>query len=424
MEPLLEPLAIRTSALPARPRPAWTGVQYSIYRVLLASLLAWRLLDVFPLLPAAEPLGPATRLLALFLGLLACLLLAVGWRDRWAAVGLLGLLLLFAFLPEQGVPLAEWMLLVFLVLLHLITPPRPFGSWDARSRLDPAGGWRLPAMVWHMAWLALAAIQGLAASGVAPVDLHPSLPTASALPTGWLGLVGRGLALLVLAAAIHPPLRRVAWGSILLWQIAWTSAAGGPAAAFVPSFWALHLLAFDPGWIPPRASPRSALAGSSGRRAAADDDDDDDVSAPSSTSQRPARLFYDGGCGFCHGSVRFILAEEMATPADRRLHFAPLESPDFDALLERHPSLQEDLPDSIVIELEDGTLLMRSGAVLELARRLGGVWRALAMIGGVLPRSWLDRAYDAVARVRQGLLARPEESCPILPPHLRSRFHA
>ncbi len=141
------------------------------------------------------------------------------------------------------------------------------------------------------------------------------------------------------------------------------------------------------------------------------------------TTPIPAHLFYDGDCGFCHRSVRFILSEELATPAPLRLRFAPLGSATFRERMTHHPELDAaSLPDSVVLELEDGTILTRSAAALEIASRLGGFWRLLALIGSSLPSRLLDAGYDAIARVRKRLFATPKDACPILPLELRARF--
>jgi len=423
-------------SMPTPMRPAWTGGQYSVYRVLLALLVAGLLFDGTR---AATPVALETPLVLDLLllavggvGGAACLALALGWRAR-AAGALLGIALLGLAAAVSGYEslrarlLPDLLVAGFLLALHLATPPRPFGSWEARTRPDPGGDWRLPPRVWQRAWLALGLLHGLAALGVVPLSLdalagpYPSSPMASSstpdeLPLERLALLGRGLDLLVLAAALHPPLRRAAWGAILIWQIAWSAAVGWDAVA--AGVWLATLLAFDPDWLPPRSRALSAKTAGpeAGPGAGAT------TGAASAPQACTARLFYDGDCGFCHRSVRFVLAEESPLRSDRLLHFAPLDSRAFEALLERHPSLREDLPDSIVLELEDGTLRTRSAAVLEIAGRLGGLWRALAVLGSLLPRSVLDRAYDVVAGVRKRIFAQPKTSCPILPPGLRQRF--
>jgi predicted DCC family thiol-disulfide oxidoreductase YuxK len=173
--------------------------------------------------------------------------------------------------------------------------------------------------------------------------------------------------------------------------------------------WLLHALTFDPGWIPGRSwrvSDRPAVPFPG------------NPPAPPS----PARLYYDGDCGLCHRSVRFILAEERASPEPLRLRFAPLASESFEAMLARHGLARRDLPDSIVLELEDGSLCTQATAAIEIASRLGGLWRAIAFVARGLPRSALDRLYEGIARIRKRVFAKPGDRCPILPPELRARF--
>ena len=129
-----------------------------------------------------------------------------------------------------------------------------------------------------------------------------------------------------------------------------------------------------------------------------------------------ATIFYDGTCGLCHWSVRFVLAR------DRRgeFRFAPLGGETF---FRRVPADDRaDLPDSFVVVTADGRLLMRAAGVQHVAGRLGGVWRVLASASRILPAALADRFYDLVAATRYRLFRRPEQVCPVVPANLRSRF--
>ncbi len=130
-------------------------------------------------------------------------------------------------------------------------------------------------------------------------------------------------------------------------------------------------------------------------------------------------VFYDGTCGLCHGFVRFVLAEDRSGDS---LGFAPLQGETFRTLVPE--AKRSALPDSIVVRTAEGRLLTRSDAVMHVARRLGGRWRALAAVAALVPRPVRDVLYDAVARVRYRLFRRPAETCPLLPKHLRARFLA
>jgi predicted DCC family thiol-disulfide oxidoreductase YuxK len=138
---------------------------------------------------------------------------------------------------------------------------------------------------------------------------------------------------------------------------------------------------------------------------------------PAKDSAACERLFYDGTCGLCQRFVRFVVAEDASGAAFR---FAPLGGTTFEA--EVDAARRSGLPDSIVLVTASGELLVRSRAALHALARLGGLWRALAALFALCPRPLADLVYDAIARVRQRLFARPSESCPLLPPDLRARF--
>ncbi len=131
----------------------------------------------------------------------------------------------------------------------------------------------------------------------------------------------------------------------------------------------------------------------------------------------PERVFYDGECGLCHRFVRFVVRQDLQA---RVFRFAPIGGEAFRAEV-RDPS-PEPLADSIVVLTAEGRLLTRSRAVLHVLSRLGRPWRALASLARLVPRPIADLAYGACARVRKRLFGRPESSCPLLPPELRSRF--
>ena len=140
------------------------------------------------------------------------------------------------------------------------------------------------------------------------------------------------------------------------------------------------------------------------------------LTADASDSTGKTTIFYDGHCGLCHGFVRFTLAEDRSGA----IEFSPLQGELFSSSVSE--SQRAALPDSIVVRTPDGRLLTRSEAVSFVLARLGGIWRLVAVLTGLLPRRLLDACYDAVARVRLKLFRRPPETCPLVPAELRSRF--
>ena len=135
-----------------------------------------------------------------------------------------------------------------------------------------------------------------------------------------------------------------------------------------------------------------------------------------SVASTPEILFYDGHCALCHGAVTFILKRDRAGI----FHFAPLQGETFQSRVP--PEKRAGLPDSVAILTLEGDLLIRSSAFLYIFRKLGGGWRFLASVLGVIPRPVRDAAYDLIARVRYRIFGTRDDLCPIVPPDLRARF--
>lgn len=414
----------------------WTGGQYSLFRALLGVYLCVQFAMLVPwgpeLFSSAGALADASHsplayafpnILAWFdppwfvTGLLVAasmgsLMVAAGVRDRLAAVLVWYVwACLFGRNPlisNPSLAFVGWML-----LLHAALPGKPYGAWSARGRPDPSGGWALPSSYFAAAWTLMAA--GYSYSGYTKL-ISPSWLDGSALaavlqsplarPT-WLRDALLGLPELVMQLAT--------WGALALELLAlpvaliararaplWLALVGLHLGIIVTvSFTELtlgmllvHLLTFNPKWVAPL------------RRGASD------------------YLFFDGSCGLCHRSVRFVLAEEVAGSEETPFRFAPLGGETFDEFFVHNPDTPspDELPDSLIVVTERDEVLMRSDAVLYLARRLGGVWRVLATLAALVPGVVRDRVYDGIASIRHRLFAKPKEVCPLMPPEVRRRF--
>ena len=135
--------------------------------------------------------------------------------------------------------------------------------------------------------------------------------------------------------------------------------------------------------------------------------------------QAISTVFYDSSCGLCHRWVRFVVRRD---PDGKQFEFAPLGGQYFLGLVPA--SERAGLPDSVVVRTAEGALFVRSAGVLHILRQLGGPWRAVAAVIGVLPASVNDFFYDQVARLRRRWFRPPADVCPALPAHLRARFRA
>jgi predicted DCC family thiol-disulfide oxidoreductase YuxK len=132
--------------------------------------------------------------------------------------------------------------------------------------------------------------------------------------------------------------------------------------------------------------------------------------------QNPELFFYDGHCALCHGAVKFVLKRDRSAA----FRFAPLQGATFES---RIPSARRaSLPDSVAILTNGGDLLTRSDAFLHVCRKLGGGWKILAEILGVIPRPLRDAVYNGVARIRYRVFGKRDELCPVVPAEIRARF--
>jgi len=354
----------------------WTGGQFSMSRLLFGVGLLFRFGFQLPLVEEASAFQfiPSGLLYSgLILGMVLAAMLAVGMRVRMVALGLWCLLAWMHFQYSSAIT-ADEVSLTWLLLAFVLLRKAPYGSWDARGRLDPDDGWEMPSAMFVSSWVLVLAFFTLQVWQVLPIDEW-------GYGHFWQLLLAITFALL----AFMPKLRPWLWLAMILFHFgfAWY----GGMEEFHLGLCVLLSLAFDPAWIPPRTSAHAEI------------------------------LFFDGSCGLCHRFIRTVLAEERnPTP----IRIAPLGGEAF--IKEVGEAQRENLPDSLVLKTWDGRLLLRTDAVIYLLHRFGGLWRMAAVGLQCFPRSLRDAGYNAVARIRYRLFARPAEICPLMPEHLRKRF--
>lgn len=127
-------------------------------------------------------------------------------------------------------------------------------------------------------------------------------------------------------------------------------------------------------------------------------------------------LFYDGHCGLCHHTVKFVLKHDKKAI----FRFAPLQGDLFQQTFSEEK--RKSFPDSMVLITEDERVLMRSSATAYLLQKIGGFWGVLGHLLQAIPRSIRDGVYVFIAKVRHQLFRRPDEVCPLLPDNLKNRF--
>ena len=127
-------------------------------------------------------------------------------------------------------------------------------------------------------------------------------------------------------------------------------------------------------------------------------------------------VLYDGTCGLCSKSVRWLLAHER----DHELRFAPLQGETAAALRARFPEIPETL-ESVVL-VDGGRARLRSKAFLYAARHLRAPWRWTYGLRW-LPAFLLDLGYRVIAKLRHRIWGRVDV-CDVPAPEHRARFLA
>jgi predicted DCC family thiol-disulfide oxidoreductase YuxK len=125
-------------------------------------------------------------------------------------------------------------------------------------------------------------------------------------------------------------------------------------------------------------------------------------------------VLYDGTCGLCSKSVRWILQHER----DRELRFAPLQGSTAAELRAKHPEIPAEL-DSVVL-VDADRVYLRSKTFLHVARHLRRPWRVGYYLRW-LPGFVLDLGYRVIARLRYRIWGRVD-GCDVPSPENRARF--
>ncbi len=124
-------------------------------------------------------------------------------------------------------------------------------------------------------------------------------------------------------------------------------------------------------------------------------------------------LFFDGNCGLCNRSVKFVLRKEK----NSELIFSPLQSEFAKKTLQ--PFNLENNMDSMVL-LENGKIYLRSSAALRVTKFLKGLW-PLMMSFIVVPPFVRNSVYNYVAKNRITWFGNADY-CEMMTPELRKRF--
>ena len=125
-------------------------------------------------------------------------------------------------------------------------------------------------------------------------------------------------------------------------------------------------------------------------------------------------VVFDGVCALCSGWVRFLLRHDQRAV----FRFAAMQDRVGHDLLVAH-GIDPDDPVSFLL-VDGNSAWHDSDGVIEVLRRLGGVWRAAVLLR-IVPRALRDPAYRLLARNRYRVFGR-RETCMVPPAEVRARF--
>ena len=126
-------------------------------------------------------------------------------------------------------------------------------------------------------------------------------------------------------------------------------------------------------------------------------------------------LFFDGDCAFCSKSVRQVVRFDR----QQRVYFAPLQGK-----LSAEKGFTRYAAESdgtmVLLRESDGKVFIRSDALIELARALGGAWR-LFTTARFIPKPLRDSVYRWVADHRYLFIGK-SDACSLPDPELLKRL--
>lgn len=325
------------------------------------------------------------------------LMLAGGWKRRWAALflfyGWTCLHGLNIFTGRSGLPYIGWVLLA----LALAPKGEPLAF---KEKPDP--DWRFPKKIFIGAWTLLAL--GYAISGIQKLG-DPSWMNGEALQLFLNNPLTPDTFFREWLVAAPGLLKLMTWGTLAL-QIAFA-----PLALFAkirPWVWLamvaihlgmfcvldvadhsagmllVHFFAFDSRWLKPK------------------------VKDP----DNPPIIFFDGVCGLCDRFVDFVIAEDQA-------HVHRVSALQGETARNRlDPELVKDL--NTIVLLEDNKTWFKSSAALRTLKGMGGFW-SLFYYFIFVPEAIRNRVYDLVARYRYRVFGK-SATCRLPTPEERAVF--
>jgi predicted DCC family thiol-disulfide oxidoreductase YuxK len=125
-------------------------------------------------------------------------------------------------------------------------------------------------------------------------------------------------------------------------------------------------------------------------------------------------VLFDGVCNFCNSSVNTMIRLDKK----KYFRFAPIQSALGEALMKKH-GLDPAHFDSVIL-VDDNRAYTYSSAILNIARKLGGIYQ-LAYVFMLVPPFIRNALYKWIAAHRYAWFGK-KDACMVPTPEVRSRF--
>lgn len=126
-------------------------------------------------------------------------------------------------------------------------------------------------------------------------------------------------------------------------------------------------------------------------------------------------VLFDGVCNLCNSSVLYIIKHDKKD----QFRFVSLQS-DLGKQILKHIGVDPQKTDSIVLYEPGVAYYVKSGAALEIAKNLSGIFN-ISLVFNLIPGFLRDPLYDYVAKNRYKWYGKTK-NCMIPTPELTSKF--
>lgn len=124
-------------------------------------------------------------------------------------------------------------------------------------------------------------------------------------------------------------------------------------------------------------------------------------------------IFFDGYCNLCNGFIDFLIKRDQRNI----FHYSSLQSK---IASEKLPATLIANIDTVVYQQED-KIFLRSEAIVQILKDLGGVWKTVGVVLSLLPSLISDGVYRSIASNRYRIFGK-KDSCRLPTEHEKKRF--